>query len=283
MPEPRLLAGALGLGALGLAVALGPALWPLDPAAIDPDPLAMLRARNQPPGWAHPLGTDQLGRDMLARLLQGGRISLAVGLAAMALAVSLGTAVGVAAGRCRRLDGPLMRLTDAFLSLPLLPLLMVLAMLFAGSLTPTFGASGGAFLLITGAIGLTAWMPVARVVRTEVARLNALPFLQAARAMGAGEARLIRGHILPNLSAPISVAASLCVAEAIVLESTLSFLGLGFPPDVPSWGGLLQQGLDDLARQPGRALWPGAAIALTVLSVTLLGEGLRRALDPRLR
>ena len=283
MADARLVAGLALLAGLAAAVALGPWLWPLDPTFIDPDPVRMLAARNLPGSAAHPLGTDQLGRDLLARLLQGGRISLAVGLSAMVLAVTLGTAIGVLAGWVRGLDGLLMRLTDAWLSLPLLPLLLVLLMLFRDAASRALGPEAGPFILIVAALGLTAWMPVARLARAEVLSLRERDFIRAAQGIGARGPRIIRHHLLPNLAAPILVAATLCVAEAILLESVLSFLGQGFPPDFPTWGSLLHEGLDDIRSHPGRVLWPGLAITLTVLAVNLLGEGLRRQLDPRLR
>ncbi len=258
-------------------VFLGPLLWPLDATYID------IRARNQGPGWAHPFGTDQLGRDTMARMIAGGRTSITVGLTAMLLALVLGGFIGVIAGFFRWLDGPLMRLTDLFLSLPLLPLLLVMVMLFREALSAQFGTETGIFLLIVVAIGLTSWMPTARIVRGDVLALKEREFVLAARSIGTSNTRLITRHILPNVASPILVSATLGIANAIITESALSFLGLGFPPDFPTWGRLLNDATVYLQDYPERAIWPGVAISLTVLSVNYMGDGLRDALDPRIR
>ncbi|WP_230383047.1 ABC transporter permease [Paracoccus shanxieyensis] len=242
-------------------VLLGPVLWRVDPGLLD------LRARNLGPGWAHPLGTDQLGRDMLARLLAGGRVTLAVGLAASALAVTIGTAIGALAGTFRRADAALMRLTDMFLSLPLLPLLLLAVMLFRDPLAQRLGAQAGAFVLIVAAIGLTSWMHLARMVRAQVMALAGRDFILAARMVGNGSGRLIVRHLLPNVAPQIGVAASLGFASAIMTESGLSFLGFGFPPDLPTWGRMLAEGVAQIQTHPARVLLPGALIAVTVLSV----------------
>ncbi|MEM6375331.1 MAG: ABC transporter permease [Pseudomonadota bacterium] len=268
--------GAL-FGFICAAVYLGPFLWRVDPAYLD------LLARNAGPSAAHPLGTDELGRDILARVLAGGRISITVGLTAMLLSVGLGTALGLLAGFYRRLDGVLMRLTDLFLALPLLPLLLVLVTLFRDSLTRFIGAEAGLFTLIVVAIGLTSWMQTARIVRADVLALKERDFVLAARSGGARDARLITRHILPNVLSPIVVSATLGMANAIITESALSFLGLGFPPDFATWGRLLADAVLYLQEYPGRAFWPGLAISLTVLSVNALGDGLRDRLDPRTR
>lgn len=269
--------GAAICAAMLAAVTLGPWLWPVAPDALD------LAARNQGASLAHPLGTDRLGRDLLARLLSGGRVSLGVACVAMVLSVGLGTAVGVLAGWWRWLDGPLMRLTDLFLALPVLPLLLVAAMLLREPLAAALGPHAGVFVLVTGAIGITSWMPVARILRAEVLALRRRDFIAAAQAAGTRGPAMIARHLLPNLISPILVSATLAVAGAIVTESALSFLGLGFPPDFASWGRLLQEGTDSLAETPGRALWPGGLISVTVLGVAWLGDGLRDALDPRAR
>jgi peptide/nickel transport system permease protein len=270
-------AGGIVFAGIVAAVLLGPFLWTIDPAYID------VRARNQGPSLAHPFGTDQLGRDTLARMLAGGRTSIAVGLTAMALSLVLGTAIGVLAGVFRRLDGPLMRLTDLFLSLPLLPLLLVMVLLFREALNTAFGPETGIFILIVTAIGLTSWMPTARIVRGDVLALREREFILAARSIGTRDTALITRHILPNVLSPIMVSATLGIATAIITESALSFLGLGFPPDYPTWGRLLNDATVYLRDYPERVLWPGLAISLTVLSVNYLGDGLRDALDPRLR
>ncbi|MFO7921177.1 ABC transporter permease [Rhodobacteraceae bacterium W635] len=260
-----------------LFVYLGPLVWSIDSQYID------IRARNQGPSWAHPMGTDQLGRDMLARLMAGGRTSIAVGLTAMGLALIVGTFVGVIAGYFRRLDGVLMRLTDLFLALPILPLLLVIIMLFRDPLRASFGPEAGIFILIVFVIGITSWMPTARIVRGDVLALKEREFVLAARSIGTPPHRMVLRHILPNVLSPIMVSATLGIATAIITESALSFLGLGFPSDFPTWGRLLFDGTDWLQRNPERVIWPGLAISLTVLSVNYIGDGLRDALDPRIR
>ena len=260
-----------------LAVYLGPFLWSIEPTHID------IRSRNQGMSLAHPFGTDQLGRDILARMLAGGQTSVSVGIAAMLLALFLGSFVGLLAGFFKRLDGPLMRLTDLFLALPLLPLLLVMMLLFREPLSAAFGLEKGIFILIVGAIGITSWMPTARIVRGDVLALKEREFVLAARSIGTTNTALITRHILPNVLSPIMVSATLGIATAIITESALSFLGLGFPPDFPTWGRLLFDGVDYLQQYPERVFWPGLAISLTVLSVNYLGDGLRDALDPRIR
>ncbi|GGW23459.1 peptide ABC transporter permease [Gemmobacter lanyuensis] len=268
---------------LAAFVVVGPMIWRIDPNFIDPDPVKMIRLRNRPPSWDHPLGTDQLGRDILARMMFGGRISLAVGTVAMLVAIFIGTTIGVLAGYFRRADGLLMRLTDMFLALPLLPLLLVMMMLFAEATAAVVGPRLGTFLLIVLAIGVTSWMHAARIVRGEVLALKEREFVLAARSIGTPARRIILRHILPNVLSPVLVAATLGIAAAIITESVLSFLGLGFPPDFPTWGRLLYDGIDVIRTYPERVIWPGLAISLTVLSVNYIGDGLRDALDPRIR
>ena len=216
-------------------------------------------------------------------MMVGGQTSIAVGLTAMLLALSLGSVIGVLAGFFRRLDGPLMRLTDLFLSLPLVPLLLVMVLLFRESLSSIFGPESGIFILIVVAIGITSWMPTARIVRGDVLALKEREFVLAARSIGTTNLGLISRHILPNVLSPIMVSATLGIANAIITESALSFLGLGFPPDFPTWGRLLIDATVYLQDYPERVFWPGLAISLTVLSVNYLGDGLRDALDPRIR
>ncbi len=233
--------------------------------------------------WAHPLGTDNLGRDILGRLLSGGRVSIAVGLTAMLLSLAIGTVIGVLAGYFRRLDGLLMRFTDLFLALPLLPLLLVAVLLFRAPLSATFGPEGGIFVLIVTLVGITSWMQTARIVRGDVLALKEREFVLAARSIGTSPPWMILRHILPNILSPIMVSATLGIATAIITESALSFLGFGFPPDFPTWGKLLFDAVDRMAIYPERVVWPGLAISLTVLSVNYIGDGLRDALDPRIR
>jgi peptide/nickel transport system permease protein len=271
------LAGGIVLLFIILAVFVGPYLWPYDATYID------IRSRNQGPSLAHPFGTDQLGRDTLARMMAGGQTSISVGLTAMLLALVLGSLIGVLAGFFRRLDGPLMRFTDLFLSLPLLPLLLVMVLLFREALNGMFGPERGIFILIVVAIGVTSWMPTARIVRGDVLALKEREFILAARSIGTTNFNLITRHILPNVMSPIMVSATLGIANAIITESALSFLGLGFPPDFPTWGRLLNDAVQYLQDYPERVFWPGLAISLTVLAINYMGDGLRDALDPRIR
>ncbi len=276
----------LGLIVLALIVAfvfIGPWLWRIDPKYVNPDAVQMIKTRNKPPSWDHPLGTDQLGRDMLARMMAGGRVSLAVGMVAMVISMVIGGFIGLIAGFYRRLDGPLMRLTDMFLALPLLPLLLVLMMLFRDSLAGLLGPEAGTFLLIVMAIGVTSWMQAARIVRGQVLAIKEREFVLAARSIGVPPRRIILRHILPNVMSSVMVAATLGIAGAIITESVLSFLGLGFPPDFPTWGRLLFDGVEYMQLYPSRVIFPGLAISLTVLSVNYIGDGLRDALDPRIR
>jgi peptide/nickel transport system permease protein len=259
-----------------LAVLLGPLLWPVPINDID------FSAMLEGPSLAHPLGTDDLGQDLLARMLYGGRISLAVGLAAMLVSIIVGTAIGAIAGSSRGgPDSALMWLTDLFLSLPQLPLLLLLIYLFRDSLKGVFGPEGGIFVLMVVVIGGFRWMPVARLVRAQFLSLREKEFVEAARALGASPLRQVVRHILPNALGPVIVAGTINVADAIIAEATLSFLGLGFPPDIPTWGRILFDAKDRLDTAPHWALLPGAAIFLTVLTINFIGDGLRDVLDPR--
>jgi peptide/nickel transport system permease protein len=271
--------GLIVLCLLVLFVVIGPLVWQPEKLRV----AEALKVRNLGPSWRFPLGTDQLGRDMLYRMMQAGKVSLAVGFIAMMIAIVVGTTIGVLAGYFRRLDGPLMRLTDMFLALPLVPLLLVMVMLFRDRIAGYLGPEMGAFVLIVFAIGITSWMQAARIVRGEVLALKEREYVLAARSIGAAPRRIIFRHILPNVISPVMVAATLGVAEAIITESVLSFLGLGFPPDFPTWGRLLYDGLQYMQLYPERVLWPGLAISLTVLAVNYIGDGLRDALDPRIR
>ena len=260
-----------------LFVSIGPWLWTIDPTYVD------IRARNSGFVAAHPLGTDQLGRDMLARLMAGGRVSIAVGMTAMLIAIFLGSMIGVMSGYFRRLDAPLMRITELFLALPLLPLLLLMVTLFREPLSQNFGPATGIFILIVSAIGATSWMQSARIVRGDVLGLKEREFILAAKSIGTPPRRMILRHILPNVLSPIMVAATLGIATAIITESALSFLGLGFPPDFPTWGRLLYDAVDQMVLYPSRVILPGIFISLTVLCVNYIGDGLRDAMDPRIR
>ena len=268
--------GAAVLLLIFLAVLLGPWLWQVPINEID------FSARLEGPSWRHPLGTDDLGQDLLARMLYGGRISIAVGFAAMLIAIVAGTIVGAVAGMSRgSVDTLLMWLTELFLSLPQLPLLLLIIYLFRDSLKVLVGPEVGIFILIVAVIGGFRWMPVARLVRAQFLSLREKEFVEAARALGATRTRQVVRHILPNSLGPVIVAATIDVAAAIIAESTLSFLGLGFPPDIPTWGRLLYDAKDYLDIASHWALFPGAAIFVVVLSINYIGDGLRDALDPR--
>ena len=264
------------LGALVLAVLIGPFFYKVGINDID------FQARLAGPSLKHPLGTDDLGRDLLARVLYGGRISLAVGMAAMLMAITVGVFIGALAGISRGwVDAALMWLTDLFLSLPQLPLLLLLIFLFREPLKQAFGLEVGIFILIVVVIGGFRWMPVARLVRAQFFSLREKEFVEAARALGASTTRQVWRHILPNSLGPVIVAATIDVAAAIIAESTLSFLGLGFPPDIPTWGRILYDGRDYMDVAAHWALFPGLAIFITVLTINFVGDGLRDALDPR--
>ena len=259
-----------------LLVFVGPMVWKVAINDID------FTARLKPPSYAHPLGTDDLGQDLLARILYGGRISLAVGLAAMGMALLVGVTIGAIAGISRgSVDAALMWLTDLFLSLPQLPLLLLLIYLFREGLKVLFGPEVGVFLLIVLVIGGFRWMPVARLVRAQFFSLREKEYVEAARALGASTLRQVVRHILPNTLGPVIVAGTIDVAAAIIAESTLSFLGLGFPPDIPTWGRILFDAKDYMDVAPHWAMFPGIAIFLTVLTINFIGDGLRDALDPR--
>ena len=269
--------GLVLLTAIMFGSFIGPLIYPLDPFAIDTS------QANLTPSLDHPMGTDNLGRDVMARVMIGGRISLSVGIAAMVIGVTIGTAVGILSGFFRRIDGILMRGTDMFLALPILPLLLVIIMLFRDPLRSAFGPELGIFVLVVTIIGITSWMQTARVVRGEVLALKEQEFVLAAHSIGSRKRNVIFRHIFPNVLSPVMVAAALGVAIAIITESALSFLGLGFPSDFPTWGRLLFDAQGYITLTPMRVLWPGILISLTVISVNFIGDGLRDALDPKLR
>src|SRR5437868_12590305 len=264
------------LALMVLLVLLGPLVWKVAINEID------FSARLKPPSWKHPFGTDDLGQDIFARMLYGGRISLAVGLAAMAMALTVGVTIGAVSGISRGpIDAALLWLTDLFLSLPQLPLLLLLIYLFRDGLKAAFGPEGGVFILIVLVIGGLRWMPVARLVRAQFLSLREKDFVEAARALGASPLRQVVRHILPNALGPVIIAGTIDVAAAIIAESTLSFLGLGFPPDVPTWGRLLFDAKDFLDIAAHWALFPGGAIFVAVVAINFIGDGMRDALDAR--
>jgi peptide/nickel transport system permease protein len=234
------------------------------------------------PSIEHPFGTDDLGRDLLARALVGGRVSIAVGVVAVLIMVFVGTLIGSIAGFFGgQVDGFLMRLTDLFLGLPQLPLLLLLIYLFRDVLRKFFGPELGIFMLIVSVIGLLNWMPLARLVRAAFLSLKQKEFVEAARCVGAGNRRIMTAHILPNTLSAVIVAATVGIGQAILTESTLSFLGLGFPPDVPTWGRMLYDSQNFLEIAQHWAIFPGLLVFLTVLSINYIGDGMRDALDPR--
>jgi peptide/nickel transport system permease protein len=259
------LAGLMMLAVLILSALLAPWVTPYDPNAID------LGARFRAPSLEHPMGTDDLGRDLLSRVIYGGRISLSIGVLSALASVLFGTLLGALAGFYGRyVEGLIMRFTDLMLTFPPLLLLILLASLF-----------GTSFLTIVLVISSVSWMNVARLVRASFLSLKEQDFIEAARALGAGSSRLIFRHVLPNALSPIIVAATLGAAAAILTESTLSYLGLGIQPPTSSWGTMLQTAQSQISIAPWMSIFPGLMIFLTVLSINFVGDGLRDALDPR--
>ena len=259
----------------GLALVLGlfvvsvfaPWLAPYDPNSIN------LKQVLMPPSPAHYLGTDTLGRDVLSRIIYGSRVSLKVGFVAVGLATLIGLFVGALAGYYGGwVDSALMRLVDLMLCFPAFFLILAVIAVLEPSIWN-----------IMVVIGLTSWMGVARLVRAEFLSLREREFVTAARALGAGDTRLILRHMLPNALAPVMVSATLGVAGAILTESALSFLGLGVQPPTPSWGNILTAGKDNIEIAWWLSVFPGLAILVTVMSYNLLGEGIREAIDPRLK
>ena len=270
------MASSFILGLIVLAVVLGPLVWRVPINEID------FSAKLEGPSWAHPFGTDDLGQDILARMLYGGRISLAVGLCAMMVACTVGVLIGAIAGMSRgSVDAALMWLADLFLALPQLPLLLLIIYLFREQLGKLIGPEGGIFVMVVAVIGGLRWMQVARLVRAQILSIREKEFIEAARALGASNVRQVVRHILPNALGPVIVAGTIDVAAAIIAESTLSFLGLGFPPDVPTWGRVLFDAKDTMDIAPHWVLFSGGAIFLAVLTINFIGDGLRDALDPR--
>lgn len=282
LADKRVAFGGGVLALLALASFGAPALAAL--FGVDPDAVDLYH-RLAAPSLAHPLGTDEIGRDLLLRLLEGGRISLTVGIVAAFAAAVLGTAVGLVAGyRGGRLDAALMRFTDGLISLPLLPLLVVLAALdlrklgVPASLVDSSAISVERIIVLVALVG---WTTVARIVRGATLSVKSRDFVRAAVALGASAPRVMLVHILPNLASPIIVASTLAVGEVILLESVLSFLGLGVAPPIPSWGNMLTSAQETIELAPQLALYPGLLIFITVIACNFLGDGLQDALDPR--
>lgn len=268
--------GSIILILIVLAVILGPVFYTASFSNID---FARALAK---PSLLHPFGTNDRGQDQLARVLIGGRVSIAVAITAMLVSISFGTLVGMISGFCGGLvDNLLMRLTDLFLSLPQLPLLLLIIYLFRDRMRQAVGPELGVFLLIILVIGGLTWMSTARLVRAGFLATKEKDFVKAASSLGAHPIRIVWRHILPNVTGPVIVAATLSVGNAIITESTLSFLGIGFPPDVPTWGRMLFDAQNYIAVAPHLVIVPGLAILLTVLSVNYVGDGLRDALDTR--
>jgi peptide/nickel transport system permease protein len=261
-----------------LAVIVGPTLYTNSPTASD------FANAQQTPSARFPLGTDDLGRDMLARALIGGRVSLAVGITAMLISILLGTLVGAMAGFFGGwVDIILMRITDMFLALPVLAVVLLIGSLYRDPLKAVLGPNIGIFVLVVVVIGILQWMGTARLVRSSFLALKEREFVEASHALGQGNVAIMLQHILPNSLGPIVVSATLNVGSAIITESVLSFLGQGLPSDVPTWGSLLFENKEFLQLAPHLVIWPGLAIFITVLCVNYLGDGLRDALDPRQR
>jgi peptide/nickel transport system permease protein len=261
------LPGLLVLAVLAIGAAGAPWLAPYPPDLPD------ISAFREPPSPGHPFGTDQLGRDQLSRLMHGGRASLAVGVVATLVAVALGTLLGALAGYYGGwADALVMRATDFMFSIPRLLLLLLIAAFFGTGLN-----------VVILLIGLTSWMHVARLVRASFLSLREKEFVEAARSLGASNARLIARHMLPNAMGPVIVTATLSVGAAILLESTLSYLGYGVQPPTASWGNMLQNAQSEMYAAPWLAIFPGAAIFFTIMAVNFVGDGLRDALDPQQR
>ena len=268
----------------GLLLALAAASMASGVLGFDTDTVD-LHHRLAAPSLPHPLGTDELGRDLLLRLLEGGRISLEVGIAGALAAAVLGTAIGLVAGyRGGLLDGILMRMTDAVIALPLLPLLIVLAAIDLRKLgLPAELARSEVVSLyrIVALVALVGWTTVARIVRGATLSLKAQDYVRAAVALGATPTRVMLVHVLPNLASPVIVATALSIGNVILLESVLSFLGLGIAPPLASWGAMLSGAQETITIAPRLAIYPGLLIFLVVVACNLVGDGLRDALDPR--
>ena len=275
-------ASLLTLAVLGLAALSAPLVeraLGIDANAAD------LFLRMQPPSAAHPLGTDELGRDLLCRLLYGGRVSLGVGLIAAVFAAIIGTAIGLVAGYSGGIaDRLLMRFNDAVIALPLLPLLIVLAAVDLGKLgvpPPVAQSEDISLYRIVVIITLFGWNTVARLVRAETLALRQREFIRAAVALGTAPRSIMWRHILPNAVSPVIVATTLSIGHIILFESTLSFLGLGIQPPAASWGNMLTNAQEVIWSAPELAVWPGLLIFVTVMAFNFLGDGLQDALDPR--
>ena len=259
-----------------VGVVVGPIVTPYDIER------SSLRERYQPPSLVHPFGTDDLGRDMLTRILAGGRISLNIGFMSMVVALAIGVTVGSVAGFYGgKVDNILMRFTDIMLTLPRLFLLIIMVLLLRGINWPYLQESGGIVAIIL-VLGVLSWMSIARLVRGAFLSLRQMEFVEAARSLGLSNRRIIVRHILPNAVTPVIVAATLGMARAIISESGLSFLGFWVQPPTPTWGNMLSNAQQEMLRgHMWMAIFPGLMIFITVIAINYIGDGLRDALDPR--
>ncbi|MCP4359872.1 MAG: ABC transporter permease [Chloroflexi bacterium] len=249
-------------------------LSPYDPNVSD------ISSRLQPPSWQHPMGTDPLGRDMLTRILYGGRISISVALMVVAITLIIGMPIGAAAGFFGgKIDNFLMRITDIALTLPSLLILILLGTILREIEIPLF--TSNSVMTIALVIGFLSWMTVSRLLRAEYLSIREMEYVEAAHSMGATDFRIMTRHILPNAISPIIVQSTLALGFAIMLESGLSFLGFGIQPPTPSWGNLLNNAQEHMTLHPWLAVFPGLMIFLTVVSINYIGDALRDALDPR--
>jgi len=277
---------ALASGGVLIVLASASALAPLAAWATGLDSVSIdLFDRLALPSWRHPLGTDELGRDELMRLLEGGRVSLVIGIAASLAAALLGTAIGLIAGyRGGALDRLLMRFTDSVIALPLLPLLIVLAAVDLGKLSLPLAivqSESASLYRIVALAALVGWTTVARLVRGATLAVKSRDFVRAATALGASAPRIVLVHILPNVASPLIVATTLSIGNIILLESVLSFLGLGIQPPMASWGAMLTNAQEMMHESPLLAIYPGLLIFVTVIAFNFLGDGLQDAIDPR--
>ena len=247
---------------------------PYDPNESD------ISSRLQPPSLQHPMGTDPLGRDLLTRVLYGGRISISVALMVVAITLIIGMPIGAAAGYFGgRVDNILMRITDLALTMPTLLILILLSTILRDIEIPLL--SGNSVITIALVIGFLSWMTVSRLLRAEFLSIREMEYVVAAHGMGATNLRIVTGHILPNAISPIIVQSTLALGFAIMLESGLSFLGFGIQPPTPSWGNLLNNAQEHMTLHPWLAIFPGLMIFLTIISINYIGDALRDALDPR--
>lgn len=272
------MAGTVVIALLVLLTVVGPLVWRTPIDTID------FAASKAAPSARHPVGTNDLGQDLLARIIWGGRISLAVGLAAMLVAITVGVVVGALAGFFgKATDSLLMRLTDLFLALPTLPLLLLVVYLFRDTMRGAFGPILGVFLIIVLVIGGLNWMPTARLVRAEFLSVKEKEFVEAARAIGVPTRRIMVRHLFPNALAPVIVSLAFSIPGAMLAEATLSFIGIGIKPPTATWGVMINEGFVVFSQSPWPTLLPAFCISIVMLAFTFLGDGLRDALDPRMK